>query len=338
MPRRLLIWVPFSLVTFLAVCIVPPHGPDTAVARPLPSGPSDSGSGDNSGLWIQMKNVNLHVDEDHVMHVRSLRGQVEPTTPGSIPFLDEPESFRIRVTSGVVGLTGDDLAGLLNGWVFAYSGSPLRNLKARVEGSSVVLSGTMRKGLDLPFEMTASLTLEPDGRIRSHPTGMKILGVNGNALLHAFGLRLDKVLDLKGSRGATVEGDDLLLEPTKIIPPPSIAGRLASIGIEGDQIVQTFVETGDDAAAGAAFRPDAAAKNYIYFRGGKLRFGKLTMTDTDLLIVDADQSNAFDMYMSKYNVQLVASNTKNLPNLGLRVSMPDFARVKDSPVANTARK
>jgi len=336
MPRRLLISVPFSLVALLAVCIVPPHAPDTAGARTLPSPALDSG--DNSALWVQMRNVNLHVDEDHVLRVRSLRGEVQPTTPGTIPFLDEPESFRIRVTSGVVGLTGDDLAGLLNSWVFAYDGSPLKNLKARVEGTSLVLSGTMHKGLDLPFEMTATLTLEPDGRIRSHPTSMRILGVNGTALLKAFGLRLDKVLDLKGSRGASVQGEDLLLEPTKIIPPPAIAGRLASIAIEGDQIVQTFVETGDNAAAGAAFHPDAAARNYIYFRGGKLRFGKLTMTDTDLLIVDADQSNAFDMYMKKYNVQLVASNTKNLPNLGLRVAMPDYARVKDSPVAATARK
>src|SRR5262245_23709938 len=171
MPRRFLIWVPFSLITLLAVCFSPPHGPDTAVARPVPL-PVPSvipESGDNSALWIQMKNVNLHTDEDHVLRIRTPRGQVQPTTAGIIPFLDEPESFRIRVTSGVVGLTGDDLAGLLNNWVFAYDGSPLKNLKARVEGSSVVLSGTMHKGLDLPFEMTATLTLEPmaaSGRTR----------------------------------------------------------------------------------------------------------------------------------------------------------------------------
>jgi hypothetical protein len=337
MSRRFLLLVPVALLALLAVAMAP-HSARTAGVMPL-SGPRHDSS-DKTDLWIQMKDVNLHVDEDHVLRIRSLRGQVEPTTAGVIPLLDETGSFRIRVTSGVVGLTGDDLAGLLNGWVFAYSGAPLKNLKAHVEGSSVVLNGTMHKGLDLPFEMTATLTLEPDGRIRSHPTAMKILGVNGQALLHAFGLRLDKVLDLKGSRGATVQGDDLLLEPTEIIPPPAIAGRLASIAIEGDQIVQTFVVTNDDAAASAAFRPDAAARHYIYFRGGKLRFGKLMMTDTDLLIVDADQSDPFDMYMAKYNQQLVAGSTRNLPNLGLRVSMPDYSSVKNQPVANgrTARK
>jgi hypothetical protein len=275
-----------------------------------------------------MRNVNLHVDDVHVLRIRSLRGEVEAMTPGKIPFLDDPASYRIRVTHGVVGLTGNDLAGLLNGYVFAYRGSPLRNIKARIEGTQVVLSGIMHKGVDLPFEMTATMSLDPDGRIRSHPTRMRILGVNGSALLHALGLRLDKVLDLKGSRGASVSGDDLLLEPTRIIPPPAIAGRLASIGVEGDQIVQTFVATSDDSIASPMFRPDSAARHYIYFRGGKLRFGKLMMTDTDLLIVDADQTNPFDMYMVKYNEQLVAGQTKNLPNLGLRVSMPDYANVK----------
>jgi hypothetical protein len=45
------------------------------------------------------------------------------------------------------------------------------------------------------------------------------------------------------------------------------------------------------------------------------------------LIVDADQSDPFDLYMARYNVQLTAGVTKNLANLGLRVSMPDYAKV-----------
>jgi hypothetical protein len=135
-----------------------------------------------------------------------------------------------------------------------------------------------------------------------------------------------------------VQGDDMLLEPTRIIPPPAISGRLASIGVEGEQLVQRFAEVGDDSTARAIFRPDSAAHHYIYFRGGQLRFGKLTMTNTDLLIVDADQSDTFDMYMAKYNQQLVAGNTKNLPNLGLRVSMPDYASVKGSIGKPVARR
>jgi hypothetical protein len=285
----------------------------------------------DSALWIAMRDVDLHIDETHSMHVRELHGQVNSVRPDAIPFLDDPASFRIRVTSGTVDLTGPDLAALLNSYVFAYHGSPLRNIRARVEGSTVVLNGIMHKGVDLPFEMTSELSLEPDGRIRAHARKMKMLGVNGAALLHALGMHLDKVLDLRGSRGATVIGDDLLLDPVRIVPPPAIEGRLASVRVEGDHLSQTFVRTADDSIFGGRVRVDSSAHHYLYFRGGQLKFGKLLMTDTDLLIVDADESDPFDLYMARYNVQLTAGTTKNLANLGLRVSMPDYGKVKKQP-------
>lgn len=299
--------------------------PTAAPARPdslRRSNPTDS------TLWIAMRDVNLHVDDEHVMHVLDLRGQVIAVRAETVPFLDDPSSFRIRVTSGTVELTGPDLAALLNSYVFAYKGSPLRHIQARVEGSTVVLSGIMHKGVDLPFEMTSELSLEPDGRIRAHPRQMKMLGVDGTALLHALGMHLDKVLDVSGSRGATVDGDDLLLDPVRIIPPPAIEGKLSSVRVERDHITQTFTRTADDAMVGTRVAvADTTAHHYLYFRGGQLRFGKLLMTDTDLLIVDADQRDPFDLYMARYNVQLTAGTTKNLENLGLRVAMPDYAKV-----------
>ena len=303
------------------------------VAGPSPQAPPDTTVSPNSRranptsdttLWVSMREVNLHIDDQHTMRVRELHGQVSPTVPGTVPLLDDPRSFRIRVTSGTVDLGGPDLAALLNGYVFAYKGSPIRNLSARIEGSTVVFKGIMHKGVDLPFEMTSELSLEPDGRIRSHPKTMKMLGVNGAKLLHALGLHLDKILDLSGSRGASVSGDDLLLDPIAMIPPPAIQGRLASVRVEGDHVSQTFVRAADDSVFTDRVRVDSSAHHYLYFRGGQLRFGKLLMTDTDLLIADADESDPLDLYMAKYNTQLIAGSTRNLANLGLRVSMPDY--------------
>jgi len=310
---------PFLAIAFLAGSApqAPADSSQTADARrPNPT--------IDTTLWIAMRDVNLHIDDQHVMHVRELHGQVSSTKSGTIPLLDEPSSFRIRVTNATVDLSGPDLAALLNEYVFAYKGSPIRDLKVRVDGPAVVFNGIMHKGVDLPFEMTSELSLEPDGRIRSHPRKIKMLGVNGEKLLHALGLHLDKILDLSGSRGASVDGDDLLLDPVKMIPPPMIQGRLASVRVEGDHVSQTFVRTADDSVFESRVRADSSVHHYVYFRGGQLRFGKLLMTDTDLLIGDADDSDPFDLYMAKYNTQLVAGMTRNLPNLGLRVSMPDY--------------
>ena len=64
--------------------------------------------------------------------------------------------------------------------------------------------------------------------------------------------------------------------------------------------------------------------NYIYFRGGNMRFGKLVMVATDLLTVDGDPSDPFDFYLDYYHTQLVAGYHTTSPNYGLVTYMPDF--------------
>jgi len=274
----------------------------------------------SSTTWIEMRHVDLRVTPTAVLHVRRLHGQVI----GAQPFLDDTKSFSIRVTSGSVALSGDELSILLNTFVFAYPGSPLKRLHVRVAGSQIVQTGVIHKLIDLPFEMTASLSLTPKGLVCIHPTRMHMLGINGGTLLHALGLHLDNMLDLRKSHGASVHGDDLYLDPTALLPPPAIIGRLASIRIEGQNIVQDFVRLSDDTMFERVIRPDSTVPNFVYFRGGQLRFGKLLMRDTDLLIVDGDPRDPFDLYLARYSRQLIAGTSRTLEGLGLRVVMPDY--------------
>ena len=258
-------------------------------------------------------------------HVRAIRGRVVVTTPGTA-LLDDPKSFGIRTTSGVVALDGAAVTALLNEIAFNYPGVPLKHLTVRIENGQLIQKGILHKGVDIPFEMWSNPVLKPDGRLKLHPDKLTIFGVNGNTLMHALGLHLEKMMDLSGSRGASVKGDDIYLDPLKIIPPPVIDGRLSAVRIEGNELVQEFARTADDSIFGTFVKPDSGSKNFVYFRGGQLRFGKLTMTDTDLLIHDADEADPFDLYFLKYNAQLVAGHTKNLPNL-LRTWMVDYAKL-----------
>jgi hypothetical protein len=57
--------------------------------------------------------------------------------------------------------------------------------------------------------------------------------------------------------------------------------------------VQTFVRLPEDSIFERYARPETAANNFIYFRGGQLRFGKLLMSDSDLDIIDAHERDAF---------------------------------------------
>lgn len=299
-----------------------------AMNRDAPSAARHAASdaGGDSILWMEMRNVDLHVDPRNAMHVRSLRGEVL-TKPGTIAWLDDPASFRIRATSGVVTLDGAAISALLNEVAFNYPGAPITNLRVTIEDGSVVQRGTLHKGVALPFQMWAVPELQPDGRLKLHPHKLTILGVNGLSLMHALGLHLDKMMDLSKARGVSVKGDDLYLEPLAIIPHPMVEGKLTSVKVEGAFLVQTFARTPDDTIFGTFVKADSGSHNFIYFRGGTLRFGRLTMTDTDLLIHDADERDAFDLYFPEYNKQLVAGHTANLPNLGLRTWMVDYGKL-----------
>ncbi|HET7456207.1 MAG TPA: hypothetical protein VFJ74_01045 [Gemmatimonadaceae bacterium] len=291
---------------------------------------------DDDRLWIEMRNVDLHVDERAVIHVRSLRGEVLSTHAGEPATLDDPRSFSIRVTSATIALDGDGLSALLNEQAFAYPGAPLRRLRTRIAAPHVVQRGILHRGVDLPFEITGAVSLEPDGRVRLHPVRTRILGADGDKLLRAFGLHLDGLIDLRKARGVSVRGNDLLLAPTLILPPPAIAGRLRAIRVEGSLLVQEFERLADDSVFDGGARPDSAAPNFVDFRGGRLRFGRLTMTRTDLQIVDADSRDPLDLYLARYSRQLVAGTSRTLPNDGLRVLMPDYHALGAPPAAAAA--
>ena len=287
----------------------------------LPRGAPDS------LLWIEMRNVDLHINAQNVMRIRSLRGQVLPTNLRTIAWLDKPASFHIRATSGTVALDGDAVTSLLNEIAFNYPNPPIKALRVRIEDGQVVQSGTLHKGVDVPFTMWASPVLLSDGRLRLHPDRLKILGVNGLALMHALHLHLENMMDLSKARGVSVRGDDLFLDPLAIIPPPAVEGRLSAVRIEGSLLVQEFMRTSDDSVFGTFVKVDSGSKNFVYFRGGNLRFGKLTMADTDLLIHDGDESDPFDLYFDEYNKQLAAGHTQNLVNFGLRTWMMDYGKL-----------
>jgi hypothetical protein len=137
-----------------------------------------------------------------------------------------------------------------------------------------------------------------------------------------FGLELN-LIKLREDRGARIDGDDFLLNPGALLPPPTIEGRLQSVNVEGDRVVQRY----GPGRLSALKPPDPSAANYMYYSGGVLKFGKLTMTNTDMQLIDENPRDPFDFFQERYNDQLVAGYSKNTPALGLKVYMPDYHQV-----------
>ena len=264
-----------------------------------------------------MRKVDLYVIPNAALRIRALRGDMRPLHGGPITF-DDKNAFVIDLDYAEIGLNGNDLTTLMNDYIFAYPGAPLKNLKIHTSGSRVVQAGVMHKILDIPFEITADVSVTPDGLIKLHPVKTRILGVNGDDLMKAFHLTLEKILDLSKAKGVTVKGNDLFLDPVMILPPPAMKGRATAIRVDGDELVQTFGTIG---AKPPLLPPDTAAGAYMFYKGGTLRFGKLLMLDAEMQVVDLRPSGFFDFSLDRYKEQLVAGYQRTLPDKGLEVYM-----------------
>lgn len=133
-------------------------------------------------------------------------------------------------------------------------------------------------------------------------------------------------------QGVAVERDDLLLDPAEILPPPRIRGKVAAVRIQSNEIVQTF-----GAQQPASFAQGVSG-NYMAYRDNELRFGKLTMHDTDMILIDMDPQDPFDFYLDHYKDQLVAGYSKTTTTFGLRVYMRDYNKLRRESAASRARK
>ena len=300
----------------------PPHPgvPDVAtpaeVGRPLPA-----------GTWAEFRNVDFRFDEDLVLRMRLLRGVMKGTGDRPVAF-DQPDLFTMEISEAETSMGARDLTALLGRYVFGYPDAPIRDLTVSPEADGLHQKGILHKVIDIPFEMPASVSVDPNGWIRIHPEKMTTCGLPGLGFMEALGIALEDLIDLAGAPpGIKIEQNDFLLDPLAVLPPPRTRGRLIAVRIEPGALVQTFTATlGSEAAAMPTTpqMPIPDAPNYMYFWGGVLHFGKLFMPEVDMQVVDVSPADPFDFFLDQYNYQLVAGFTHNELDYGLTVHMVDY--------------
>jgi hypothetical protein len=301
-------------------------GPPTESPRPAPVPVFAGGS-----VRVEMKNVDMHMTDRVVLMIHSLRGALLRTAKNRPPVFDDKESFVIRIDAGEIAMSTASLTALMNDYVFNYRKAPIKELEITTdEKGELEQEGVLKKGVDVPFKVKAVLMPTPDGRIRVHAKSIKAAGLPVKGLMGLLGIEMDDMVKIQAGRGIVVEDNDFILDPQQMLPAPRIRGNVTSVRIEGDQVIQVF---GTGPAPGRRLLPYAQYRNYMYFRGGNLRFGKLTMTGADLALIDENPKDPFDFNLDRYNDQLVAGYSKNTPSHGLKTFMPDA----DDLRARTAR-
>ena len=206
--------------------------------------------------------MRLHMDDGVVLDVSRLRGEMVPVKAGHPPVFDDPRSYVMRVSAAEMSMAMSSLASLMNDHVFADEHAPLSNIAVKVEDGRLKQKGTLHKGVPLAFSLEATVSAAPDGRLRIHAESARVLGIPAKKLMEIFGLSLDDVVKIKDQRGVEIEGDDVLIDPGRVLPPPVIQGRLTSVDLANGRLNLTM--SAPDGKVTALTRP-------IRFRRAPLR-------------------------------------------------------------------
>jgi hypothetical protein len=270
---------------------------------------------------VDMRNVDLRLTGGIVVHVYALRGRFRPTQTAHAPFLDDNDSYSLQIDGGRMAMSMGSLNTLLNQRVLGKERSNVKKVEASVDEGQIKQKGVMHKGIDLPFKTKSEMSATDDGRIRVHTKSVKMGFLPVKPIMKLFSIEMDDMVKIKPGHGAVVQDNDILLSPGQMLPPPRMDGKLRRVWLEGNNVMQDFGPV-------SPLAPAAIGKNHIYWRGGDLRFGKLTMDGTDLELIDLDPDDPFDFSVDHWNDMLVGGFSKNTPEGGLKTYMPDYGDLK----------
>lgn len=302
--------------------------PSASKKNPVPLG--QSGANQESGppngrsnpgvTTVYAHNLELRKGPQFRIYVRWIRGQMLPTRASFPPSLDNEGSFIFQIDRGLVHVNLGDIADYLNSAM--ASRSPLRNMKLTGQGQQIKLSGTMHKLLvPLPVEVLGTVSPLPDGRVHVQITKINVLKMPVKGLLGGLKVEIDDIIGKEPVTGVEVRNNDIYLNTEELLPPPHIRGRVSSIFLQAPDAVVTYGNTSaqDDTEL-------AQWHNFLRLRGGTVSFGKLTMNDADLTLIDASGDTWFDLDLAKYHEQLVKGYSRITPEKGLEMFMPDVGR------------
>ncbi|HEY4840288.1 MAG TPA: hypothetical protein VIH72_16855 [Candidatus Acidoferrales bacterium] len=275
---------------------------------------------------LQMRNVDFHFTDHIVAHIAALDGTMSPIG-GTMPIFDDKNSFGLDVDSADITITMAALASDMNEFVFAVPGSPIKDLKIKTDDGKLSLSGVLKKKGEVPFEITSSVSLTPEGTIRLHTEKVRALHLPVKGLMDLLGLDTADLINTKRIPGVATDKDDLILDPQKIFPPPELRGHVIAVRVIDSAMVLTFGTPGQPAQHLRATNV-CGGRNFLSFRGGPIRFGKLEMDQSDMELSNIGTAASFDFSLDGYKDQLVAGYSKVTQRGGLCVHMPEYYAIK----------
>jgi hypothetical protein len=266
-----------------------------------------------AGTRVHAHNLLLRKGPNFRIYVRWLKGSLDRTHREVNPSFDNPDSFDLNVQTGVIRANIGDIGQFLN---TSLADSPLTNIRLSADGPNLKMTGTLHKGIPLPVRVLASVSATTDNRVRLHIVKIDVLKMPIKGLLHLFHISPADLMKTN-VQGLEVQGNDILLDTHQLLPPPHIRGHLTQVSVESPDIQAAYGDAKDDVERAEVWR------NFCSLRGGVIDFGKITMNNVDLMMIDISKDPWFDLDLVNYREQFASGYTRMTANSGLQIFMPD---------------
>lgn len=301
-PKTKLLAGALALVTLLASgCgqspTAPPTGQDNRISFKIPAGRV-------TGFYT--KNVIYRVDEDIVIGMPNLNADIQVYEENQ-PFIPaNQEDYVVRVHTGDFVIGQESMAQIFNKYEFNYPGCPLSDLSIEAKQGRLKMSGTLRKGIPLPFEMEGTLRPNGNGQVVLTPDIVKSAGIPVKGLMSIFGLDVASLVNSRPNGGMRIEGNDIIIYPDRLLPKPAIMGFASGVRVEPGQVIMTF---DDRVRRDVPPLPEPWAENWILMHGGNVLINSHLILDATLQMIDLNPKDPMHYYMPLYREQLEAGFT-----------------------------
>jgi len=253
--------------------------------------------------------------------VRWLAGHLTRTRGDINPSFDHPDSFDLVIQTGVIRVNIGDMGHYLND---SLTNSPLKNVTLLADGPNLKLTGVLHKIVPIPVQVIASVSVGPGDQVRVHVSKIDVLKVPVKGLLSLLHV---SVADLfkNNIEGVEIEGNDLLLDTHKLLPPPHIRGHLTQVSVNSPDIEAVYGNAGENVERVELWR------NFFSLEGGTIDFGNLSMHPVHIIMIDISNNPWFNLDLVNYREQFASGYTRMTADSTLQMFIPDLRDVRSKP-------
>lgn len=288
-----------------------------------PTTPSDP-------TYAVMKNIFLRVDPEIGIMIKNLEGRLEAKRKGDPVIFDDVKSFVTHVYRAEMEIDQENITRLKNKYTFNYPDAPIKEVKVEFMPGMIRMSGKMKQVIWVPFQMEGTITPTSDGKLIMTPNSIKVSGIPMKSIMDMVGLTTSKLLSMSPERGLTFQGNNALLDPSKLFPPPMILGKVVAAELQQGKMRLIF-----DSPQRVPPRPvpDQGAANWLHTYGGNTLIMNELQRGSEIQMVDMNPATPFDFYLGGYRQHLKAGYVKVHNDQGTLITlMPDYTSLGKTEV------